>query len=226
MTFAGFPHQTQEFLANLSAHNTKEWFDAHRNDYEQFYLEQARAFVVAAGDALRAISPRINAEPKVNGSIFRINRDIRFSQDKTPYKDHLDVWFWEGDRREAASGYYLRITPEAIGIGVGAHGFDSERLADFRNAVLDTRTRNRLLKASEAATRAGFPLSGEHYKRLPRGFEDAPEAAHRLLRHKALWAGSDQAPPASFHTKAFVGWAVRRWEKMTPLHRWLVDTLQ
>lgn len=226
MAFAGFPDQTQEFLADLSTHNTKEWFDAHRSAYEQFYLEPARAFVVAAGEALRAVAPAINAEPKVNGSIFRINRDIRFSQDKTPYKDRLDVWFWEGNRREAVSGYYLRVTPRAIGIGVGTHRFDGDRLAAFRSAVVHTHTRTRLSDASEAATRAGFPVSGKHYKRLPRGFENAPKDAHDLLRHNALWAGSDQAPPASFRTKAFVGWTVRRWEKLTPLHRWLVDTLQ
>ena len=59
------------------------------------------AFVAAIGDKLVKHSPNISAIPKVNGSIFRVNRDIRFSKDKTPYKDHIDLWFWEGDDRKA-----------------------------------------------------------------------------------------------------------------------------
>ena len=68
-----------------------------------------------------------------------MNRDTRFSKDKTPYKDHLDFWFWEGERRRALSGFYMRITPTQLGIGVGAHGFDTEGLAAFRAAVIDTK---------------------------------------------------------------------------------------
>jgi len=117
--FNGFPNETTTFLTQLAASNTKEWFDAHRADYEQYWLAPAREFVVAAGKELVQLSPNIQAEPRVNGSIFRINRDIRFSKDKTPYKTTLDIWFWEGVRREAVSGYFLRITPHELGIGVG-----------------------------------------------------------------------------------------------------------
>ena len=137
--FNGFPNETTTFLTQLAASNTKEWFDAHRADYEQYWLAPAREFVVAAGKELVQLSPNIQAEPRVNGSIFRINRDIRFSKDKTPYKTTLDIWFWEGVRREAVSGYFLRITPHELGIGVGAHGFDKDRLAAYRAAVVDPR---------------------------------------------------------------------------------------
>ena len=68
--------------------------------------------------------PGIATEARVNGSIFRINRDTRFSKDKTPYKDHLDFWFWEGQRKTALSGLFLRIAPAAVTVGAGAHGFD------------------------------------------------------------------------------------------------------
>ena len=225
MSFSGFPKETVEFLAALRHNNTKAWFDAHRDHYETYYLEPAKAFVEAAGEAIRQFNPKVVAQPKVNGSIWRINRDIRFSADKTPYKDHLDISFWEGDRKTAVSGYFFRITPEGIGLGVGAHGFDKERLAAFRDAVVDTRKRNRLLKAAAVTTKAGYPIHGQHYKRLPRGYEDAPDAAHELLRHNALWVGLDEPHPKSLSSKAIVGWTTRRWEKLDPLHRWLVDTL-
>ena len=226
MSFTGFPAETIAFLTQLSENNTKKWFDAHRSHYEDYYLEPAKAFVEAAGEAIQAFNPNAVALPKVNGSIWRINRDIRFSADKTPYKDHLDISFWEGDRKTAVSGYFLRITPEGIGLGVGAHGFDKDRLAAYREAVVDTRKRNKLLKAAEDTARAGYPIQGEHYKRLPRGFEDSPEDAHDLLRYNALWVGLDEPHPKSLSSKSFVGWATRRWEKLDPLHRWLVDTVQ
>ena len=81
--------------------------------------------------------PGIATEARVNGSIFRINRDTRFSKDKTPYKDHLDFWFWEGQRKTALSGLFLRIAPAAVTVGAGAHGFDPTRLARYRAAVAD-----------------------------------------------------------------------------------------
>ena len=97
-----FPQETVAFLTDLRAHNEKAWFEANRARYDSGFIEPAKAFVEAIGPELNDLVPRIHAEPSVGGSIFRINRDIRFSSDKRPYKDHLDFWFWEGDRHAAA----------------------------------------------------------------------------------------------------------------------------
>lgn len=91
-----FSAETVEFLTDLRAHNDKAWFDANRARYEFGYVEPAKDFVEVMGPGLEKLVPGIHAEPSVRGSIFRINRDIRFSSDKRPYKDHLDFWFWEG----------------------------------------------------------------------------------------------------------------------------------
>ena len=117
--FTGFPEETIGFLAGLRDNNSKSWFEAHRSDYDQYWMAVAKDFVVAAGEALLELDPNIEAQPKVNGSIFRINRDTRFSKEKTPYKDHLDFWFWQGQRKGAVSGYFMRVSPTSIGIGVG-----------------------------------------------------------------------------------------------------------
>ncbi len=223
--FTGFPTATLDFLAGLQADNSKAWFDAHRGDYDDHYIGPAKEFVAAAGEALAEIAPDVRAEPKVNGSIFRINRDIRFSKDKRPYKDHLDMWFWEGDDRKAAvSGFFLRILPDEIGIGVGSHGFDRDRLAAYRAAAADPTSGATLLEAVAATERAGFAVKGEHYKKVPAGFEAEGETA-RLLRYSGLWAGDVVTTPKSLHSKRFVGWCMSRWQKTLPVHRWLVDTL-
>ncbi len=224
--FTGFPKQTLTFLADLSANNSKDWFVAHRDEYEAFWVEPAKQFVEAAGEALTDLAPDVEAQPRVNGSIFRINRDVRFSKDKSPYKDHLDFWFWEGERRSAVSGFYMRITPNQLGIGVGAHGFDKDRLAAYRRAVVNAETGSTLVAAVESVEKAGWPVKGEKYKLLPRGFEAADPHQERLLRHGALWCGEDIEAPPSLHSRRLVSYAMNRWTKLEPLHRWLVDTLQ
>src|SRR5215216_5284663 len=118
-----FPPDTLTFLDELRAHNDKQWFEANRSRYEAAYVAPAKAFVEAAGPHLQDIVPGIRAEPNVLGSIFRINRDTRFSPDKRPYKDHLDLWFWEGERKSAVSGLFLRVSPDGVVIGAGAHAF-------------------------------------------------------------------------------------------------------
>ena len=222
--FDGFPTETTEFLRRLSENNSKAWFDHHRGDYDDYWVEPAKAFVVAAGAALQEIAP-VEAEPRVNGSIFRVNRDVRFSTDKRPYKDYLDFWFWEGERRSAVSGFYLRITPDGVGIGVGAHHFDRDRLASYRSAVTDSASATSLHAAVGAIERAKFEVKGEHYKTLPRGFDTDDEFTARMLRHNALWVGEDEPAPKVLGSKRFVAWAIARWSKMEPLHRWLVDQL-
>jgi len=222
--FDGFPRKTLTFLRGLSRNNEKTWFDAHRADYERYYLEPAQGFVVAAGEALRRLQPALSAEPRVNGSIFRINRDIRFSADKRPYKDYLDLWFWEGERKTAVSGFYLRLRPQSLGLGAGAHRFDRERLLEYREAVMDPKAGSALKRAATTTRKAGWPVEGERYRRTPAGYEASGEA-ERLLRFDALWTGKDENVPEALYRPDFVEYVVERWKKSLPIHRWLVRYL-
>ena len=78
-TFAGFGEGTFRFLRGIAKHNSKEWFEAHRADYQKCYVEPAQAFVAALGPLLRkSRRPEVRAE--VNGSLFRINRDVRLAR--------------------------------------------------------------------------------------------------------------------------------------------------
>ena len=125
--FAGVPEGTTTFLSGLAAHNKKEWFEDNRDDYEAYWVDVGLQLVVALGDGLRTLEPKIAAEPKINGSLFRIHRDTRFSKDKTPYKDHLDLWFWDDvAKKNARTGFWLRIQGTSWGIGVGNYGFEKD----------------------------------------------------------------------------------------------------
>ena len=113
--FTGFPQKGLTFSKELAENNDKMWFDAHRGDYEHHVLGPARDFIVALGDRLKTIAPGIQADPRVNKTLFRINRDTRFRHDKTPYKTHLALWFWEGSRpRMECSGFYFYLEPAKL----------------------------------------------------------------------------------------------------------------
>ena len=92
--FNGFPRQYFTFFNQLKKNNTREWFEEHRRDYEAFVMHPAREFVTAMGQKLRQIAPGVNAVPKINQSLFKINRDVRFSKDKSHYKNMLSLHRW------------------------------------------------------------------------------------------------------------------------------------
>ena len=106
--FKGFPRELVRFFNGLRKNNTKEWFQDHKQDYEDHVKQPSMEFVMAMGEKLKTVAPKIHAIPKVNQSLFRLNRDTRFSKDKRPYKANLGIWFWEGDRkRMECPGFYF-----------------------------------------------------------------------------------------------------------------------
>lgn len=223
--FEGFGPKTIQFIKGLSKNNKKEWFDEHRADYDTHYIEPAKDFITAIGPKLEKLSPGIHAIPKVNGSIFRINRDIRFSKDKTPYKDHLDLWFWEGDRKTAISGMFFRLTKDKLILGVGAHGFPPDRLKAYREALDNKAKASALLAVDEALAESGLELKGEHYAKVPRGLSFVDPKLERLSKYNALYTSTETAHPDALGSAEFVDYCIDKWRTMTPLHRWLVDQL-
>jgi uncharacterized protein (DUF2461 family) len=135
VAFTGFSADGLRFLAGLAANNDKAWFDANRVAYDDGLIEPARELVVDVGERLAAFVPDINAEPRVNGSIFRINRDLRFSKDRRPYKEHLDLMWWRGaGRSRERPGFFFRLTPATLLLGAGMHRFAPDAAARAKSA--------------------------------------------------------------------------------------------
>ena len=91
---SSFPKNTVAFLKKLSKNNNREWFSANRNLYDKDFLDHAIQFVVEMGEKLQKISPHIHAIPKIDKSIFRIYRDVRFSKNREPYKTNMGLYFY------------------------------------------------------------------------------------------------------------------------------------
>ena len=223
-TFGGFPKETAKFLRELSRNNEKEWFEAHRADYQASYVEPALAFVAAIGPRLQRISPSISFEPRINGSLFRINRDVRFSKDKRPYKDHIDLWFWHGSKRGWASpGFFFRMLSDRLILGAGMHRFEKPQLDAFRNAVIDARAGKALARAVDQVHRAGpYAIGGSTRKSVPRGFDAGHERSAFLL-HEGLFATFEGEPGKVSETPRFVDFCLDHFRAMWPISRWILD---
>jgi uncharacterized protein (TIGR02453 family) len=225
-TFSGFSKKTVTFLQDLAANNNRDWFMVHRPEYEAMVLEPAKAFVRAMGERLRRLSPEINADPRPDGSLFRIYRDTRFSTDKSPYKIHLGIFFWEGKGpRMECSGYYFHLEPPTLMLGAGLYVFSRPLLERFRKAAVDPEYGDELTAiAGNIVSRPGFSLGGKHYKRLPPGTDPAHPNAELLL-HNGLYAGWETKIPAEFYSSSLIDYCWERFCPLEPLHRWLTELI-
>jgi len=223
MGFPGFSRELPKFLARLARNNNRDWFERNRATYEEHYVQAAREFVSAIGPELQKLAP-VHAEPRVNGAIMRINRDVRFSKDKRPYKDGLHLIFSEGQAR-GGPGFYVRIGASELALAAGLFGFDAEQLATYRRAVVEPKRAKSLRAAFAKAARAGdIEIGGRHYKRVPRGFDADGPGAEWLL-HRGLWAGINEPLPDALFGPGAVRSIAARLKCMAPVERWVAETL-
>jgi uncharacterized protein (TIGR02453 family) len=225
--FTGFTKQTVRFYADLRRHNNKPWFEAHRDVYEAHVIGPAKLFVTAMGERLKSVVPGIVAVPAVNKSIFRINRDTRFSLDPAPYKTNLGLYFWDGARsRMESAGYYVGLEPPDIMLGGGMYMIPDALLGRYRKDIVDPRRGAEIAKIV-AALRAipGCTVEGTHYKRVPAGF-DAGHRNAELLKNKGLYASFETKVPPEFYGPEFVEYCLERFAPVAPLHRWLMKLFE
>ncbi len=218
----GFPKETFAFIEGIAAHNEKAWFDANRPLYEAGYVEAGKAFVAEIGPKLQAISPAVQFEARINGSLARINRDIRFSKNKQPYKDHLDLWFWHGDRRSwQQPGFWFSLTPKAVYCGSGLYIFEGERLDAYRQSVIHPRSGKALAAMAADLKAKGYLVEGKTRKRLPAGFDTDPDRVEFLL-HDGLFATVEMPLSAAAKPK-FSDVVLEHFRATWPVNKWLLD---
>ena len=119
---------TVEFLAALRSHNDRDWFAAHKADYEDHLKYPAEQFAAALASELAAATGKPH-----DYRIFRIHRDVRFAKDKTPYSAHLHISLSpEGGCREGGPVWMFGLDPDGLNLGAGIFAFSPPRLARWR----------------------------------------------------------------------------------------------
>lgn len=219
--FTGFPPDAWTFLTDLDADNTKTFFDANRDRYDDGIADPSKALVGDLADVLPGhLGCEVRAEPKVGRSLFRINRDTRFAADKTPYKTHLDFLFWVGDgppRQQPA--FIMRITADGVLVGGGRMGVAGSARDAYR-AALDDPTRGGEVRAAvDALLASGADLSLPDRKSPPRPHpSDHPSAD--LLRRDGFHLSRTTAHPGAVASSAFTDWCADALVSFVPIVAW------
>ncbi len=151
-----------DFLTRLKRNNRREWFQKNKQKYEATIKEPSVRFVLDAAEPLHAISPHLRCDPK--SSLFRIYRDVRFSNDKRPYKTHVGIHFSAGAKDAHAPGFYLHLEPGGCFVCGGIWQPERIPLLKIREAIVSR-------SADWKKATRGLTLSDEDkLSRPPRGF--------------------------------------------------------
>lgn len=217
-SFKGFDPALLDFYRALATNNSRDWFEAHRAEYEALHLEPAKDFVAALNPGLSKLSADIKAAPKVGGAIGRINRDTRFSKNKSPYKANMFLKFDEG-----GPGTFMHLGADRWVIAGGWFTFDKAPRDRFRAAVDDEAKAKALEKAVAKLTKAGFEgPRGASLKTVPRGFDkDHPRAGY--LRHGAFFMVHVLDDPAPLFSDQAVPFFLKQAKALRPLNDWLKE---
>lgn len=222
--FTGFSKSTFKFLKDLEKNNKKEWFEKNRDIYENEILEPSFTFITEMGERLISITPAITAIPKIDKSIFRIYKDIRFSKDKTPFKTHIGIFFWDGKRKKLENpGFYLQLNKNSIFLASGLYIFPKDLLKPYRDSVVDPDRGKKLRAVIKKITKTpGYKVGDAHYKRVPRGYDpEHPNAG--LLLYNGIHAYTENHLPEEIYKEAFVDYCFKIFKDFSPLNNWVKD---
>src|SRR6202165_1240328 len=178
--FAGWPKPALQFFHGLKRDNSKAYFEAHRQVYE----EQVRGPM----EALLGELEKDLGQPDIEVKIFRLNRDLRFSPDKRPYKEHLGAYL----SSPRAGGVYLQVSDDGLYVAIGSHEMAPDQLSRFRDAVAG-KDGEKLARIVAALRKEGYEVTEPSFKRVPAGYPaDHPRA--ELLRCKGRMASRSWKP--------------------------------
>jgi uncharacterized protein (TIGR02453 family) len=176
--FTHFEPSLMQFLRDLAANNDREWFNAHKQDYEDKVRTPALAFIEAMEPWIRMVSPHYEASAKkVGGSLMRVYKDVRFSKDKAPFKTNVGIQFrHEVGKDVHAPGFYLHIEPQEIFLGVGTWHPDPVALKAIREHI-EAKPGPYQDAIEHAPFREIYAMAGDSLIRPPKGYD----ANHPLI---------------------------------------------
>lgn len=217
MSFTGFPKEGVSWFQALSIAQNREWFAQNKAAFEALWLEPTKALLAEVKTPLEKIYKRKLGEPKV----FRLNRDVRFSKDKSPYKrwmaGMLPFAGFKPMEGPAALYFHLGMDDE---VAFGFYVLESPQVKKLRAAILDEKSGRELQKHVDAAKKQGLRVeSMEVLKRAPPGV-DPNHPRVELLKHKALALGTDAIPKSVRYSAKFKDWVLDEARAAAPVLAW------
>ena len=200
--FRGFTPQTVTFFKELGENNYKEWFEDHRSVYENDVLKPLRALVTALAPTMHNIDPEFELRPtKV---LSRIYRDIRFSKDKTPYKDHMWISFQKPisrDEWQNYPGYFIEIGATGYHLGMGLF-MANKKVMDYVKDSIKYDAEEFKRMTQKTVLNNGFEIRGEDYKRPVAN--DLDPYFQPWIQKKSFWVAKNKPINDEFFTSDLV----------------------
>ena len=221
MAYEGLPHGTIPYLQGLEANNDRDWFEEHRAAYERDWLGAGLDLIAALSGPCGELG--LLAVPRLNASLRRIHRDVRFSKDKRPYEPRLHVILSTGANFNKVAGVHLVISGQGIGYGAGVYGLDPVELEAYRRRICDPVAREVFMAHLATAGSVHAVIDPPDLARVPKGFDAAPWDGFLRRKSVIVRTQEDIAPPAWLAgPEAVQGWMgiVRA---LAPLTHWLAE---
>jgi uncharacterized protein (TIGR02453 family) len=216
--------QTLKFLSQLKKNNNKPWFDAHRAQYEAAKIDFSN-FIQLVIDAVQKSDTTITGLTAKDCQ-FRINRDVRFSKDKRPYKENFGAFICRGGKKSIYAGYYFHLAPGNSFIGGGLWHPEPANLKKVRQEIdynweeFSSIIKNKNFKKIYSDLYKGEDVS---LSRMPKGYEEA-NAAIDYLKLKSLIAetkiADEDLTKATLHKKT-----IAAFEALQPLLKFINRSL-
>jgi uncharacterized protein (TIGR02453 family) len=222
--FNGFPKDFFSFFTELGKNNNRDWFTANKARYYQSVVDPMCEYIVSIAPHLKTISPYYKADPRPHGgSMFRIYRDARFSNDKTPYKTHAACHFRHQAGRDAhAPGFYLHMETDRVSIGGGIWRPPAKQLGLIREFIVDNPASWEKLSRSSAIREMGG-IQGDSLQRPPRGY--SADARHiDDLKRKSFFLMSEFDVELALGP-ALVSESARVFRNVAKLNHFVTDAL-
>lgn len=209
------------FLRALKRNNDREWFRARKDQYDAVLKGPMLEVIARLAEDFRGFAPDLQANP---ASIFRIYRDTRFSDDKTPLKTQISAVFPSKQLpKHHGSGLYFEVTPKWVWAGGGLYAPDTSELQAVREHIAANLRKFRAIVEAPSFKRVVGALEGERLQRIPRGFA-ADHPAAEYLKFRQFIGGREH--PAEFATSPrFYAGLLETFKTVAPLVGFLNDAL-
>jgi len=193
--FKGFPKDFFAFFRELKANNERVWFEENKQRFRDSVQGPMSDFISAMAPRLAKVSKHFTADPRPNGgSMFRIYRDVRFSKDKRPYKEHAACHFRHALGKDAhAPGFYIHFSPDEVFFGGGLWMPPPDALAKIREGIVAKPSAWKQLFANKAFAKYFDGVRGEALVRPPRGF-DPQHPLIEDIKKKSFYAMREERP--------------------------------
>jgi uncharacterized protein (TIGR02453 family) len=200
--FEGFPEDTVRFFLELRFHNEAAFFNAHRGEYERFVRDPFYAFIDAMAPAVKQIADDMELRP--DRCLARIRRDTRFSNDKTPYRDHLWLLFRRaGEVRDTSVMYWFELAPERVTWGLGFWGQNRPAMDALRKRMAEKPSEVLSAIRKARVPGDGLELDGDRYQRMAVP-DTVPQELKALYPLKELYAMRKDVPMRTAYSREVV----------------------